>query len=132
MSRKPRASQLGVTPADYEVMLAGQDGHCALCPSTPKTRRLHVDHNHRTGVVRGLLCFGCNRTLPYYKDSDWLSKAASYVARFEEDEHVPAAVVDSREAEILDLRAQGMTLQEIATRYSISRQRVHQIVQGEK
>jgi DNA-binding NarL/FixJ family response regulator len=82
--------------------------------------------------VRGLLCFGCNRTLPYYKDSDWLSKAASYVARFEEDEHVPAAVVDSREAEILDLRAQGMTLQEIATRYSLSRQRVHQIVQGNK
>jgi hypothetical protein len=82
--RKPqRAKQLGVTDADYERMLAAQDGMCAIpaCLRTPKTRRFHVDHNHETGQVRGLLCHWHNRILP--KTSDEAFAMAAYLARWE-------------------------------------------------
>jgi Recombination endonuclease VII len=79
-SRKPsRARGLGVSTEDYERMLAEQGGGCAICGAPPKTRRLHVDHNHKTGKVRGLLCFRCNRALPHYLDSVWISSAYRYV-----------------------------------------------------
>lgn len=50
----------GLTLADYAAMLAGQNGVCALCYRGPGKRPLHVDHNHMSGVVRGLLCHQCN------------------------------------------------------------------------
>ena len=82
--RKPRrAVELGIDDDLYESLLASQDGHCAICPTEPKTRRLHVDHNHRTGQVRGLLCFRCNRGLPTYATSEWLRNAYVYVLRDE-------------------------------------------------
>ena len=78
--RKPRrAAELGVTDEEYQRMLAAQAGGCAICGNPPKTKRLHVDHNHRTGRVRGLLCFRCNRGLPTYATSDWLERARVYV-----------------------------------------------------
>lgn len=51
----------GITRAQYDAMLVSQGGGCALCNAPPKTRALHVDHDHATGRVRGLLCFRCNR-----------------------------------------------------------------------
>jgi hypothetical protein len=82
--RKPtRAAQLGITDDAYEQLLAEQEGGCAICGNPPKTRRLSVDHNHRTGKVRGLLCFRCNRGLPTYATSDWLRNAYGYVLRDE-------------------------------------------------
>lgn len=63
----------------YERLLAAQGGHCALCPATPKTRRLHVDHEHRTGLVRGLLCMKCNRWLPTWVTAGWLIRASRYL-----------------------------------------------------
>ena len=70
-----------MTDAEYARLLEAQGGHCALCPNTPKTRKLHVDHDHRTGAVRGLLCYRCNRALPHYLDAEWLERATGYVAR---------------------------------------------------
>lgn len=82
--RKPRrAAQLGIDDAEYERMLVSQGGGCAICGNPPKTRRLHVDHNHRTARVRGLLCFRCNRALPTYTTSEWLHRAYLYVLRDE-------------------------------------------------
>lgn len=52
-----------ITDEEYERRLSDQGGGCAICHATPKTRRLHVDHDHKTGRVRGLLCFGCNNRL---------------------------------------------------------------------
>lgn len=63
----------------YEAMLAAQGGHCALCPSTGGTRRLHVDHDHKTMQVRGLLCFRCNAALRGYLTAEWLRAAADYL-----------------------------------------------------
>jgi hypothetical protein len=135
--RSPRAEQLGVTDAEYARMLDAQHGHCALCPNTPKTRRLHVDHDHRTGAVRGLLCFSCNRTLPHYKDSAWLARASDYVASHEaragdatDAVAAPSPSVDHRADDMRAARRNGETLQAIATRYGVSRQRVHQILSG--
>jgi len=73
------ARQLGIDTAMYERLLRLQGGHCALCPNVPKTRRLNVDHDHRTGRVRGLLCHRCNRYLPVWMTAAWLRRAADYV-----------------------------------------------------
>lgn len=74
-----RAKGLGVDDATYTALLEAQDGHCAICPNTPKTRRLHVDHDHATGSVRGLLCHRCNRALPTWVTSRWLLDASLYL-----------------------------------------------------
>jgi hypothetical protein len=53
----------GITSAQYEEMLAKQNGNCAICGQhhTKFKMRLSVDHCHKTQEVRGLLCFICNR-----------------------------------------------------------------------
>jgi hypothetical protein len=78
-----RAEQLGVTDDEYARLLAAQDGHCALCPNRPKSRRLHVDHDHATRQVRGLLCHRCNRTLPTWVTAEWCYRAAAYLTEGE-------------------------------------------------
>lgn len=90
-ARKPqRARQLGVTDEDYARMLEAQDGKCAIqgCGRTPKTRRFHVDHDHATGYVRGLLCHWHNRIMP--KTSDEAYQLMAYLARSEWKQHLAA------------------------------------------
>lgn len=78
----------GLTKADYMEMFDAQDGRCALCrePETAmKNGRpmwLAVDHNHRTGRLRKLLCYACNRSRVGRHEAglSWLKKAADYVA----------------------------------------------------
>jgi hypothetical protein len=55
----------GITLAEFNTQLARQGGVCAICKKPPEinTRRFCVDHNHSTGVLRGILCSWCNRTL---------------------------------------------------------------------
>jgi hypothetical protein len=59
----------GITLADYDKMLAEQGGGCAVCGKEPNGTRLHVDHNHKTGAIRGLLCNGCNVALGSVDDN---------------------------------------------------------------
>jgi len=62
----------GITHEDYERMLARQSGGCAVCHTTvPGNRHRHfdVDHDHTTGLVRGLLCRHCNVTLGCYENN---------------------------------------------------------------
>lgn len=47
----------------YDAILSAQGGGCAMCDRQPEGRRLDVDHDHATGLVRGLLCRRCNRQL---------------------------------------------------------------------
>lgn len=60
----------GLTKEKYNALLVSQNGVCAICkkPNT-KERRLAVDHNHETNVVRGLLCHNCNLAVGNLKDS---------------------------------------------------------------
>lgn len=70
----------GITLAEFEAILDFQDGHCAVCPSTGGTRSLHVDHDHKTGRIRGLLCFFHNALLMRRGvDASLLRAAADYL-----------------------------------------------------
>lgn len=53
----------GLTAEQYDELLQRQQGRCAVCRARPKSKRLAVDHDHRTNVVRGLLCSRCNHDL---------------------------------------------------------------------
>lgn len=58
-----------ITIEDYEVMLESQDGMCAICKGHERTGTLFsVDHDHSTGVIRGLLCRSCNSGIGFFKD----------------------------------------------------------------
>ncbi|MGW7450843.1 endonuclease VII domain-containing protein [Streptomyces sp. NPDC054787] len=58
-------------------MIAAQGGTCLLCRTAPAE---HVDHDHQTGKVRGVLCFSCNAALGQFKDRpDVIRRAAAYV-----------------------------------------------------
>jgi hypothetical protein len=77
--RRHLKKQYGLTENDYQQMLAKQQRACALCQVSGK--RLHVDHDHATGRVRGLLCSGCNMALGKFRDSpELLLRAARYVS----------------------------------------------------
>lgn len=85
--REVTLGRYGLTPASYNEMLAAQGGGCAVC-GTPDvggrwdSTAFHVDHDHATGVVRGLLCLGCNRGLGYFNDNpEKLRLAALYLER---------------------------------------------------
>jgi hypothetical protein len=56
----------GIGQADVDHMLAEQGGVCAVCA---KPAPEHVDHDHKTGLVRGMLCFNCNQALGNVRDS---------------------------------------------------------------
>ena len=71
----------GLTPDGYKDLLEEQNGVCAICNRSQKSR-LHVDHCHETGLVRGLLCGSCNRALGLMKDStEFLLKAIQYLQK---------------------------------------------------
>lgn len=51
----------GITEEDFDKILEFQGGGCAVCGRTNNKRRYHhVDHDHKTMIVRGVLCFRCN------------------------------------------------------------------------
>ncbi len=58
-------------------MLALQGGVCAICSKKPKRGFLCVDHCHRTGMIRGLLCAKCNSGLGFYDDDPNRTQAAT-------------------------------------------------------
>lgn len=70
----------GLTPERYTALLAHQRGVCALCGNPPPKsgRALHVDHDHLTMEIRGLLCHRCNRGLGYFKPAA-LERASAYM-----------------------------------------------------
>ena len=76
----------GLTVEEYDAMFTAQGGVCAICDlPRPEERTLHVDHDHETGAVRGLLCFTCNNALGNFRDSsDLFHAAAEYLERDDE------------------------------------------------
>jgi hypothetical protein len=71
----------GFTPEQYDALFREQKGMCAICGQPPKMVRLGVDHDHRTGIVRSLLCVKCNNALGWLESGDWLKKALTYLER---------------------------------------------------
>ncbi len=71
----------GITSDEYDELLEFQEHQCAIClrPFTP-SRLPHVDHNHKTGNVRGLLCNRCNGLLgAINEDKHALMRAGIYL-----------------------------------------------------
>lgn len=74
-----------ITLEDYNEMLVAQGHCCAICSCgswESRDGRLHVDHDHQTGEVRGLLCYKCNVGLGSFQDDPaGLRAAADYLER---------------------------------------------------
>jgi hypothetical protein len=64
----------GITIEQYEAMVKEQKGVCYICKSENPNRKLSVDHCHKTGKIRKLLCDKCNMTLGLINDSQELLK----------------------------------------------------------
>ena len=78
-NRKQTVAYYGLTLEDYDVILKTQKGVCAICSEAPEGN-LHIDHNHTTNEVRGLLCGKCNRAIGLLNDDVSLfSKAINYL-----------------------------------------------------
>jgi hypothetical protein len=70
----------GLDAEKYEVLLRKQANKCAICRNGQGARRLHVDHDHQTGDVRGLLCHFCNTALGLLGDDTALmARAIKYL-----------------------------------------------------
>jgi hypothetical protein len=85
-----------ITLEQYNQVLAYQNGACAICGKTHNKKGkkliLSVDHDHKTGQVRGLLCWPCNKAIAIFQDDlDRLRGAVRYF------EQVPFTVVLGKE-----------------------------------
>lgn len=73
----------GVTDENYQTLLKQQDHKCAICgvkEPAGKWKVFHIDHDHNTNLIRGLLCNNCNRGIGYLGDSSVrLRLAADYL-----------------------------------------------------
>lgn len=71
----------GITLEQFEEMAAKQKGRCAVCRQPPRNKHgLCLDHCHRTGRVRGLLCAGCNTAIGVLeRDKRWTAAALNYL-----------------------------------------------------
>lgn len=82
----------GITPEQWDVMHEAQGGRCAICGTDSpqptgkaKDGQFHVDHDHVTGKVRGLLCRNCNTVLGLVEESAFvLESAIQYLASHKE------------------------------------------------
>ena len=86
VERVNRLKNYGIAVDDYDKMFKKQNGVCAIC-GKPETkisrsgvRRLSIDHNHKTGKIRGLLCCKCNIGIGSFLESvEFLLKAIKYL-----------------------------------------------------
>ena len=74
LSDGERKRRFGITPEKYAELFKSQNGTCAICnnPETAtrlgKVKALSVDHCHKSGAIRGLLCSDCNTGIGKLKD----------------------------------------------------------------
>jgi len=80
----------GITLDQYNQMLADQQDKCAICfRKRSKSRRLAVDHCHKTGKVRGLLCTRCNLAFGYVNENlDTILGMVDYARKYFEHSKV--------------------------------------------
>jgi Recombination endonuclease VII len=83
------AKRYGLSPEDYQRILEFQGKRCYICQrATGRSKRLAVDHNHKTGLVRGLLCSVCNHMLAHARDDPEFFERAAFYLR-----HTPAKML---------------------------------------
>lgn len=75
-----RGGRAGLTISEFRALEARANGACEICRKP--CERMHIDHDHSTGRVRGLLCSGCNTFLGYLeKRASILGTALEYIER---------------------------------------------------
>lgn len=81
-SRRRILRNRGLTEESYAALKASQGNACAICATAfPERPEPHIDHDHATGVVRGLLCGPCNQAIGLLReDPELLARAAEYLA----------------------------------------------------
>jgi len=80
--RVSRIRSYGISVEDYDRMFAEQNGACYICGKAPEGRALDIDHCHKSGKVRGLLCSNHNRALGLLGDDpDLLLKSIEYLVK---------------------------------------------------
>lgn len=79
----------GITWEDYVERVKANDYRCEICkeqfplPKEGERQKLHVDHNHETGELRGIVCHHCNSLLGFAKDSaERLENAIAYLTQY--------------------------------------------------
>jgi hypothetical protein len=81
----------GITVAEYDAMVVAQADGCAICGAKPtgagkNQRRLHVDHDHETKQVRGLLCHSCNIAIASFERVvNFAERVNLYLARYKKE-----------------------------------------------
>jgi len=65
---KKRLNKYHITQIEFNLLLTNQNNKCKIC-ATPFIKTPHIDHCHITGVVRGLLCHGCNIALGGFRNN---------------------------------------------------------------
>jgi hypothetical protein len=84
LNAKKRLEHYNLTQVELDTMLAAQCDKCVICNLPPGGKGpnavLHIDHDHETGEVRGLLCQACNRGLGFFRDDpERLAAAIEYL-----------------------------------------------------
>lgn len=82
--RNDLKKKFGITIEQFDNMLVAQGGCCALCGTLEPggNKSFRVDHDHDTGIIRGLLCHHCNVGLGHFKDNpSLLQQAINYLGR---------------------------------------------------
>ena len=77
-SLQKKVTKFGITIEEYNALFAKQEGCCGICGAHQSefTKALAIDHDHKTGEVRGLLCMPCNTALGKFNDSPELLHSA--------------------------------------------------------
>lgn len=78
-----RQQGINITVEEWKALIVKQNNRCAICSrhGSEFKNKLAVDHDHKTGRIRGLLCFACNRYLVqiFEKYTDLLPKVQDYI-----------------------------------------------------
>lgn len=87
-AKESRRNQLlkknfGINLETYKLMLSEQNNVCAICLKSEEKRSLAVDHCHKTGKIRGLLCSFCNQSIGMMSDNvENIIRAAEYLKKY--------------------------------------------------
>lgn len=87
VSERSRLKKYGLTVDQYQSLVSSQDGVCAVCKE-PLTGVAHIDHDHATGRIRGVLCRNCNVGLGHFKDDSNLLRAAAHYVEISQTPYI--------------------------------------------
>ena len=83
-----RQRNTGCSQKLYAELFAMQGGVCAICGQPPNSKSLGADHDHKTGKIRGLLCYHCNVALGLIGDNPTIVHAmAAYLEQWQAKQH---------------------------------------------